>query len=298
MLRACLLLLITFVAAHPASGQTRIKRHAPSEPATAAIEGLTEPFRRVDIAAAESGLIMGIEVQDGAVVKQGQILARLDDLVLQATLAVAKAQKEATGQLRVAEAELRLRTSRWQKLEDLLSKGHATPQEVALARSDMEVAQARVQQASEALRVKELEYARTQAQIERRLIRSPIDGVVTEVYREPWEFVSYTDPVVATIVQLDPLLAVFTVYPHQVKGLKSGDPVNVTLASSQTTARGQVTYMSPVLDAESGTMRIKVRISNGHGRYRAGDKCTLQTGLPTDSTARVSNKSRTTPSSR
>lgn len=238
-------------------------------------EGLTEPFRRIDLAAAETGLILQIDVEDGQTVQKGQVLARLDDLVLQASLKVAEAQKDSVGQLRTAEAELKLRTSRHSKLAALLESGHATDEEVKLAESEKEVAEAKVLQAREALRVRTLEYERTLAQIERRLIRSPVDGIVTTVYREPYEFVSYTDPVVMTVVQLDPIVAVFTFYPEETKSLKVGQQVNVNLASNPQPARGIVSYISPVLDAESGTVKVKVKIDNRNGKYRSGDKCTL-----------------------
>lgn len=267
----CLTLL---VRSYDATAQQRSRIEKQSSP----IEGFTEPFRRIDVAAADTGLITAIDVQEGAVVKEGQILARLDDLVLQAALRVAAAQKDATGQLKIAEAEYRQRDKRFNKLSALQRNGHATAEEVALAQSDKEVAEAKVQQARETLRVRQLEYERTQAEIERRLVRSPINGVVTRVFREPYEFVSYADPVVVTVVQLDPLVAVLTVYPNQIEGLKQGESVSLKLESTRGNATGEVTYISPVLDAESGTLRIKVQIDNKDGRYRAGDSCTLVTG--------------------
>lgn len=238
-------------------------------------EGLTEPFRKIDLAAAETGLMQEIAIEEGQRVKKGQILARLDDLVLQASLAVAAAQKDAIGQIKTAEAELKLRSTRYRKLMELKQRGHATGEEVIVAESEKEVAAAKLLQAKEALRVRQLEYDRTLAQIERRLIRSPVDGVVTNVFREPYEFVSYAEPVVMTVVQLDPIVAVFTFNPNEAKELALGQQVSVTLNSSKQPARGVVSYISPVLDAESGTLKVKVKIANPSGKYRSGDKCTL-----------------------
>ena len=240
-----------------------------------ALEGLTEPFRKIDLAAAETGLMQEIAIEEGQTVQKGQILARLDDLVLQASLAVAEAQKEGVGQIRTAEAELKMRSTRYRKLMDLKQRGHATGEEVTVAESEKEVAAAKLLQAKEALKVRQLEYDRILAQIERRLIRSPVDGVVTNVFREPYEFVSYTEPVVMTVVQLDPIVAVFTFNPNQANGLKIGQEVSVKLNSSKRPARGVVSYISPVLDGESGTLKVKVKIDNPTGKYRSGDKCTL-----------------------
>lgn len=239
------------------------------------IEGLTEPFRRVKVAAAETGLITELNVREGQKVQKGTVLAKLDDVVLQAALKIAAAQKDATGAVKVNEAELRLRASRFEKLKDLLDSGHATPEEVAVARSEHEVAVARLQQAREALNVKKLEYHRAVAQVERRTIRSPIDGVITNVNREPYEFVSYADPVVLTVVQLDPIVAVFTATPQQVASLKTGQQVLVNFASTSGATQGRLSFISPVMDGESGKLVVKVEVPNKDGRFRAGDRCTL-----------------------
>jgi RND family efflux transporter MFP subunit len=271
-------MLCGLLCATVSPGAQQGKRQARDQPGPSLqSEGLTEPFRTIELAAPETGLILEINAKEGDRVTSGQILARLDDLVLQASLAVAKAQKEATGQLKTAEAELKLRRSRYSKLADLLEQGHATSEEVSLAESEKEVAEAKVRQATEAMRVKELEYQRTLAQVERRLVRSPVDGIVTNVYRQPYEFVSYTEPVVMTVVQLDPIVAVFTFFPRDTAKLKVGQKVGVDLASNKQTALGTISYISPVLDAESGTVKVKVEIENQHGRYRSGDKCVMDT---------------------
>ncbi len=284
-LRALAILVICLGVSSPMMGQTRTtrsrtnttrKKSAPKKSVEhSTIEGITEPFRKIELAAAETGLITSIDVEEGQEVTKDQILAKLDDLVLQASLRVAEAQKDARGQLKTSEAEFQLRETRYQKLTGLLNRGHATPEEVAVAKSERDVSEARVQQARESVRVKELEFERTRAQLERRMIRAPIDGVVTNVNREPYEFVSYADPVVLTIVQLDPIVAVFTAYPNQVANLRVGQDVAVNFASTNGAAQGKLAFISPTMDGESGKLIVKVRIPNKHGTYRAGDRCSL-----------------------
>lgn len=274
----CALTTITLAQSRTQRSRTRNGKSGPTATAST-IEGLTEPFRTIDLAAAETGLITNIDVEEGQQVTENQVLARLDDAVLQSARAIAEATKDAVGQIKVAEAEYKLRAQRYDKLRALLGEGHATQEEVSLAESERDVAAARLQQAKETRRIKELEYERTLVQIERRLIRAPISGVVTKVHREPFEFVSYADPVVMQVVQLNPLRAVFTVYPQQIKGWTVGEDVEVKLNTSGN-ARGTVSYISPDLDGESGTLRVKVTIPNEAGRYRSGDKCTLGDRVP------------------
>ena len=40
--------------------------------------------------------------------------------------------------------------------------------------------------------------------------------------------------------------------------------------------KGAIDFISPVTDAESGTVRVKVRIDNPQNKYRSGQRCALQ----------------------
>ena len=54
------------------------------------VDGFTEPYRTIDIAAAETGIIAEINVEEGDTVRRGQVLAVLDRDVLLALLAIAE----------------------------------------------------------------------------------------------------------------------------------------------------------------------------------------------------------------
>lgn len=240
------------------------------------IEGFTEPYRTIDVAAAETGVITAIAVREGETVRQGQTLATLDMEVFLATLQIAKLSMEARGKLGAAQAELELRKRRFEKLQALRAEAHASEQELERAQRDLAVAQAEVEAATEELQIRKLEYERIQAQIERRTVRAPSDGVITSIYKEPGEFVAPNDPRVLTIVQLDPLLATFSVPAHRAGQLSTGKQVAVRFPESGKTVQAAVELVAPVTDAQSGTVRVKVRIDNPKGLHRSGSRCTLE----------------------
>lgn len=241
----------------------------------AGIEGFTEPYRQVEVASAETGIVTHIALREGNRVEQGQILARLNQEELACSLKIAAKQREAFGQLHAALAEHRLREERLMQLIALRSSDHATQEEVNRATAEKEVAQARVLAAQDVLQVKELEYDRIQTQLERRIIRSPVSGVVREVYKEEGEFVAPTDPIVLSVVQLDPLLATFSVPAGKSIGLKAEQPVRVQLTSDPATVGAKIECISPVINAQSGTVIVKVRFANPKERYRSGGRCML-----------------------
>jgi RND family efflux transporter MFP subunit len=125
------------------------------------------------------------------------------------------------------------------------------------------------------LEVKSAEFARIQAQLEQKRIKSPIDGVVTRVFRDVGEFVSAADPVVVKVVQLDPLLVVFSVPTAETRDLRVGQTVPLRVGSKRAKLNGVIEFVSPTSDAQSGTARVKVRIPNPEGRFQSGDGCWL-----------------------
>jgi multidrug efflux pump subunit AcrA (membrane-fusion protein) len=149
--------------------------------------------------------------------------------VLRASLEIARVQRDATSSLKSAEAELRLRTTRLSKLEELRLNENASEEEVRRAEPEKEVAAARVLAAKETIETKRLEYERIRIQLEQRTLRSPITGFVTEVYKDIGEFVALTDPVVVTVVQLDPLMVTFSVPAKSASSLKPGQSVPVKI---------------------------------------------------------------------
>jgi len=175
------------------------------------VEAYTEPYRDIAIAASEMGTLSSINVKEGDVVRPGEVIALMADEVLKASLEVARRSMNVEGTLQSAAADVNLRRTELTKLRELRERNHASQQEVDRVQSEVTIAESRHLSVREELEVKELEFRRIEAQLEQRSIRAPIAGLVSEVHKDAGEFVSPSDPVVARIVQLDPLLIVFSV---------------------------------------------------------------------------------------
>ena len=249
-----------------ANGQsTGLSRHV--------VTGFTEPYRTIDVAAAEMGILSEVAVREGDTVDSGTILARLNEDVLKASLAMVEESKNAKGKLNSALAELKLQEEHLGKLVGLQERQHASQMEIDRAKSQWEIAKARVEAVQDELRLKAFEMARIEAQLEQRRLRSPIDGVVTNVAKEEGEFVSASDPVVATVVQLDSLLVIFSVPQGEARRMMEGQRLPLTIGEIPVPAKGVVEFVSPTADAQSGTCRVKVRIDNAENRWQSGEVC-------------------------
>lgn len=256
-------------------GDSKTATESKTSPGSFDQETFSEPYRTIQVATTDLGIVREVLVREGESVEVDQPLVKLDDELVKASLAIAKQNLESRGALTSAEAELRLQTARLAKIEMLARDGFARADELERARSDQEVAAARVLTAQEILQVRQREFDKTQIELERRTVKSPIQGVVSKRHREVGEFVAPTDPVLITVVQLDPLLATFSLKPAQASQLSAGLPVQVQFASQEQPVKGEVELVSPVTEARSGTVRVKVRIPNPQRACRSGDRCVL-----------------------
>lgn len=242
------------------------------------VEGFTTPYRVLNIAAPDPGVVDELLVREGDRVERGDVMVRLDNEVHLALLAIAKAGMELEGRLTAAQAELVMRQTRYDKLVQLDAEVHLRPEEIDRAQSDLEIARGNALAAQEELLLKRLEYERIKAQINRRHIRAPIDGVVSTILKQQGEFAAANDPGLLVLVQLDPLYAEFAVPRGDLARLRLDDSINVYFADGAEPARGTIEFISPLTDAESGTVRVKVKIPNPQNRYRSGDRCSLRLG--------------------
>lgn len=247
----------------------------PALAAALEFNGFTEPYRTINVASDEAGIIAEVLVREGEAVEAGQVLARLNSDVYLSSLAIAEQNMRAEGRLDAATAEQKLRRQREEKLRSLRTDGHARQEEVDRAQAETAVAEANVRSAREDIQIKKLEYERIKSQLERRTIRSPVTGVVTLLHKQEGEFVAPNNPDILSIVELDPLLAGFSLMRTDAEKLQLGQKVYVRFPESKSQVTGTIEFIAPVVDAESGTVRVKVRVVNTKKRLRSGERCTL-----------------------
>jgi multidrug efflux pump subunit AcrA (membrane-fusion protein) len=106
-------------------------------------------------------------------------------------------------------------------------------------------------------------------------MRSAVDGVVTEIKRDPSEAVSAANPHVLTVVQIDRLNVNLFLPPARVEKMKNGDRAELLLLDPERRVPATVEFVSPIIDAASGTVRVKFAIENPTGEIRSGGRCTL-----------------------
>lgn len=248
---------------------------APALAEASDVSAFIEPYRDIDVATSEMGMLAYLNVKVGDYVSRGQVLGGLDDQVVRANMEVAQKAKEARGRLVSTEEELAFQTENLRKIKQLVERRHASAEELARTETQQRIAEAQVLAMQEELELKSAEYTRTEAMLLEKQIRSPIDGIVTHIYKDVGEFISASSPVVIRVVKLDLLLVQFAVPAKAALEFEAGRTVALSVGSEQTKTVGVIEFVSPIKDPQSNTVRLRLRIDNAHGQFSSGDTCWL-----------------------
>jgi len=115
-----------------------------------------------------------------------------------------------------------------------------------------------------------------QRQISRRLIKSPINGIITQVTRDAGELVSQTQGPFIKIVNVSTLkLTVYIPY-EQTVNLKTDQKLSVKINSIDDLQEGVIRYIAPVVDPASSTVKVELAIDNSENQFRSGVPASVQ----------------------
>jgi len=242
---------------------------------------LIEPMVIAELGSSVRGIVSRIRVERGQRVKRGQTLVELDASVERAGLEEAEARADTQGETQAREAELNFARQDFIRFEDMHAQRLAPAQQRDEALANRQVAGAALVQALENRRLSQLELLRIRREVERRAISSPIDGVVADVPVTLGELV-IDDPVVR-VVQLDPL-RVEAVLPGRLFGTFSPEDEALVRAEYDDglVRRATIELVDPVLDAGSGTFRVRLLLPNPEHAIVAGQQCRVRFDVPTE----------------
>jgi membrane fusion protein, multidrug efflux system len=228
------------------------------------VTGNAAAYNIVDLEARVQGYLQEINYQDGAEVKQADTLFVIEPAPYQAQLQQAQASLAAT------QADLVQAQAEFYRQSTLGKSDFASQSVVDQARAKLDSDRAKIQsdQAGVTIAAINLGYTR---------VTAPFNGVVSTHFVSVGGLVGITGPTkLATIVQLDPIYANFTVSEQQVlrvktamaaRGLKPRDikdvPVEVGLMTEDGYPHvGKLDYVAPMLDPSTGTLAARAVFEN------------------------------------
>ncbi|HSI00786.1 MAG TPA: efflux RND transporter periplasmic adaptor subunit [Reyranella sp.] len=230
------------------------------------LTGNTVAYNFVDLVARVEGFLQSIDYDDGTEKKKGDLLFQIDP-----TTYTAKVQ-QAQAELAASNAQLANAQAEFIRQETLLRQNVTAQNTYDQAKAKRDSAQANVENntASLTLAQTNLDYTRVQA---------PFDGIVSNHLVSVGELVGSGAPTkLSTIVQLDPIYATFTLSEQQLLTIRSKlppqptnqprdwikqIPIEIGLMTEQGFPhKGHLDYVSPQVDASTGTIMIRGLLKN------------------------------------
>ena len=205
------------------------------------ISGHTEAEKRVTLATRVMGVIESLPVKQGQRVNRGDLVIRLN-----------AEDKEAA--IRMAESVVTQRQAEADAAERLVGGGNAPKLQADQARAALATARSQLESAKAEL-----------AQYE---IYAPYNGLIDRVPVQRGSTI-LAGAEVATLINLDPLLAIGEVSERDLKYLQLGDTADIQLVDGKT-VKGTLRYISRDASAATRTFRIEVAIPNENKELPAG----------------------------
>ncbi len=228
--------------------------------------GYVTARRDATVSSKITGKVTEVLIEEGVRVKEGQILARLDDTNVQASLQLSRAQL-ASAQSALAETRVRLREA-----EQELQRQTTLANSKVVAQSDFDHAEAaalayraRVVQQQADITVAERTVAIWQQQADDTIIRAPFGGIVTSKNAQPGEMISpmssggFTRTGICTIVDMESLEIEIDVNESYINRVEPGQVVEATLdAYADWKIPCRVIAIIPTADRNKSTVKVRV----------------------------------------
>ncbi|MET0213787.1 MAG: efflux RND transporter periplasmic adaptor subunit [Vicinamibacterales bacterium] len=243
------------------------ERAAGSQAAVLNASGYVTARRRATVASKITGKLIEVNVEEGMAVREGQVLARLDDATLRATLALAEAQADAARR-GVRENEVRLKEAKLTltRLSRLIKEGLVTQAELEAAEAQVDSFDARILAAHEQVRVAEQQVALAKTNLDDTIIRAPFSGVAISKDAQPGETVSpvsagggFTRTGICTIVDMQSLEIEVDVNEAYINRVRPRQDVSAALdAYPDSPIPARVITTVPTADRQKATVLVRI----------------------------------------
>jgi RND family efflux transporter MFP subunit len=209
--------------------------------------GITEPILDSIVGTPVSGIVAARKFKEGDFVKKGDIIVELD---------------KALEDLEVARREV--------VLEPLKTDYEATKYLLELPKTSVSKEILDKKQSDYRVALAEYELAKEQAR--KRLILAPFDGYITEFFHQVGEACQVEQPPIVRLVDTSRCFFICNLDAKVGHGLRVGQKVELEIESGPSVVllSGNISFASPVVDAASGLMKVKVIFENPEGKIKPG----------------------------
>lgn len=205
------------------------------------VSGQTQSDKRADLATRAGGIIEELPVDQGDWVEAGDLILSLE-------------AEEKVAMIETAKQLLSQREAEVTATEALVKRGTLPTLRADNARSAVAAARSQLEAA--------------EAELDRIRVVAPFAGIIDRVRVEEGSSVMQGAQV-ATLVNLDPILATGEISEHDLRFVSIGDTASIRLVDG-TLVEGKLSYISREASAQTRTFPIEIEIANKDGRIPSG----------------------------
>ena len=233
-----------------------IKQTPARSSAVLTASGYVVAQREASVSSKGTGVLVYLGVVEGDKVKQGQIIARLDDRDIVAQLDQAKSN------LQLYEAQLKESENNYNREKELFDRGLSSQQSLDQAEANYKTLLANIDIAKAGIRAAEVA-------LENMIIRAPFDGTVLTKNAEVGEIVApfgastTSRAAVVTIADMNSLMVETDVSESNITKIDQDQDCEIVLdANPAKTYQGYVFKIVPTADRSKATVLVKVAFKN------------------------------------
>jgi len=212
-----------------------------------------DPDKQADILARVSGVVQQIVAEEGDRVTKGQVLLHVED-------------DEYRHRTTMAKVDLEKQQARLARAEKIYSQGLSSAEDYDAIRTDSASAEA-------ALELAKLELSYTN-------VRAPFAGHVVRRLVDQGQTVS-NGTALFSLADMHRLLARVYIPAKEFRSIRLDQPVELVVSSSGDRLNGRIDLVNPLVDPESGTIKVTVEVQQYPPTTRPGDF--VEVSIVTDS---------------
>jgi HlyD family secretion protein len=229
--------------------------------------GYVTARRRATVSSKITGKVTEVAVEEGMAVREGQVLARLDDSIERRNLALDEAQVESAKRaLAETEAQLRLASLSLARVSDLVAKSVSSQADLDAARAEHDALEARLAMERQQVTVAERQVAVRRQELDDAVVRAPFDGVAVSKDAQPGEMVSpisagggFTRTGICTVVDMSSLEIEVDVNESYIQRVEPRQRVEAILdAYPDWRIPASVIAVIPTADRQKATVRVRI----------------------------------------
>ena len=223
--------------------------------------------RQATVSSKVTGKVQEVLIEEGKRVKEGQVLARLDDTNARAALVLADAQLNAARaqrsevRVQIADAERTLK-----RTKDMTEQGLMSQAALDNAQTAYESQKAREESAQRNVEVSLRNSALLKQQLDDTVVRAPFAGVITVKNAQPGEMISPlsaggagTRTGIGTLVDMESLEIEVDVNENFINRVQPNQPVSATLnAYPEWKIPCNVIAVIPAADRSKATVKVRI----------------------------------------